>query len=73
MTLINYFGEEFEREEELTSEKLRFLKDMIEIYIAMRNTKGIDDVLKTLTLEEAKSVCGFAQLSYIKDRMKYVY
>jgi hypothetical protein len=73
MKLVNYFGEEFEREKELTNSDLNSLKDRIEIYIAMGSKEDIKKTLKMLTPEEAKLICRSAQLSYITSRMRYGY
>jgi hypothetical protein len=73
MKLINYFGEEFERENTLTDRDLDMLKDTIEIYIAMSSKSDIDKILKTLTKEEATLVCRSASKSYVLDRMRYGY
>lgn len=61
MKIINYFGEEIERTEE---PKLSNLKDMIEIYMVMRATTDIDNILKTLTKEESKMVMRSAYRDY---------
>ena len=73
MKLINYFGEEFEREKDLTDKDIRFLRDSVEIYMAMGSKTAIDEILKTLTSEEARLICGSASLSYHIDRMRYGY
>lgn len=73
MKLINYFGEEFERENSLTDKEIKFLKDKIEIYLVMHSKGDIDKILKTLTKEEAMLICRSAQTNYVVDRMRYGY
>lgn len=71
MKLINYFGQEFEREKPLTEKDLEMKKTTMEIYMAMNNKNSIDEMLKTLTVEEAKLIGKSASTNYILDRMTY--